>query len=561
MPHPKQVLIVGGVAGGMSCATRLRRLDETAAIIVVERGPYISYANCGIPYALGGVVEDEAKLHVQTVDKMRSWFNIDARTKTELTAIHRDVKKATIRDLSTGVESSVPYDKLVLALGAEAFVPPIEGADAEHVFALQTIPNLQEIQAMIAKNNCRRAAVIGGGFIGLEAAENLCRLGLEVTVFEYDQHVFPLVDPEIGQVVDAELRNNGVQLKLNARVTKITSPSDGAGPGQVLAEGQEPVPADLVIMAVGVRARTAIPKEAGLDLGKTGVSVNEFMQTSDPDIYAVGDMVETLNLVTGTPMQTALAGPANRQGRLAADHIAGRDAKYRGNVGASVCQVFGQTVGLVGLSTRNLNRLGIKHEYVTVHPPHHAGWYPRASPLTIKVAFEVPSGRVLGAQVVGKEGVDKRIDVLATAMRAGMTIEDLEHLELAYAPPYGAAKDAINMAGFVGGNVLRGDVKLVHAADLAQDLSKLEEFQVVDVRSPEEYGKGHIKGAINIPLGSLRGRVGEVRQGVPTLVHCQSGYRAYVACRILEQNGVEAYNLDGGFKSVLDGGFITIQES
>ncbi|KAF4985208.1 hypothetical protein FDECE_16729, partial [Fusarium decemcellulare] len=355
-------------------------------------------------------------------------------------------------------------------------------------------------------------------------------------------------------------RKNGVNLRLNARVTKIGSPSESDS-GLVFAQGQDPVPADLVIMAVGIRARTAIAKEAGLAVGKAGVSVNEFMQTSDPDIYAVGDMVETLNLVTGAPMQTALAGPANRQGRLVADHISGKDVKYRGNLGASVCQVFGKTVGIVGLSTRNLDRLGIKHEYVTVHPPHHAGWYPGASPVTIKVAFEVPSGKLLGAQVIGNEGVDKRIDVLATAMRAGMTIEDLEHLELAYAPPYGAAKDAINMAGFVGGNVVRGDVKLVHAVDFVRRVRKLEDFQVIDVRGPEEYGKGHLKGAKNIPLVSLRERVGEVEKGVPTLVHCKSGYRSYVGYRILAQNGVDVYNLDGGFKSVLDGGYITIQES
>ncbi|RSL95983.1 hypothetical protein CEP52_011717 [Fusarium oligoseptatum] len=543
MASSKQVLIVGGVAGGMSCATRLRRLDEDAKITVVDKGPYVSYANCGIPYALGGVVESEGKLHVQTVDKLKTWFNIDARTNTELKSIQRDEKTATILDLSSGEESSVPYDKLVLALGAESFVPPVEGVDSEHVFTLQTIPNLQEVQAMISKKGCHRAVVIGGGFIGLEAAENLRRLGIEVTIFEFDQHVFPIVDPEIGEVVDEELRKNGVNLKLNARVTKITSAS-GAEPGLVFAEGQEPVPADLVIMAVGIRSRTAIPKEAGLESGRTGVSVNEFMQTSDPDIYAVGDMVETLNLVTGQPAQTALAGPANRQGRLVADHISGKGIKYRGNLGVSVCQVFGKTVGIVGLSTRNLDRLGIKHEYVTVHPPQHAG-----------------CGKILGAQVVGKEGVDKRIDVFATAMRAGMTVEDLEHLELAYAPPYGAAKDAVNMAGFAASNIVRGDVKLVHAGEFASGTRNLEDFQIIDVRGAEEYNQGHLKGAKNIPLVNLRERVDEVERGVPTIVHCKSGYRSYVGYRILAQKGVDVYNLDGGYKSVLDGGYVTIQEA
>ncbi|KAM0439845.1 hypothetical protein ACHAPT_000942 [Fusarium lateritium] len=560
MSQSKQVLIVGGVAGGMSCATRLRRLDENAEITVIDKGPFVSYANCGIPYALSGVVESEGKLHVQTVEKLKGWFNIDAKTNTELTSIQRDEKTATIRDLLSGEEALVPYDKLVLALGAEAFVPPIEGADAEHVFTLQTIPNLQKIQAIMSKKDCRRAVVIGGGFIGLEAAENLRRLGLEVTIFEFDQHVFPVVDAEIGEIVDEELRKNCIHLKLNSRVTKITSASDSE-PGLVFSEGHEPVPADLVIMAVGIRSRTAIPKEAGLEVGSTGISVNEFMQTSDPDIYAVGDMVETLNLVTGKPAQTALAGPANRQGRLVADHISGKGIKYRGNLGVSVCQVFGKTVGIVGLSTRNLDRMGIKHEYVTVHPPQHAGWYPGASPLTVRLAFEMGSGKILGAQVIGKEGVDKRIDVLATAMRAGMTVEDLEHLELAYAPPYGAAKDAVNMAGFAASNILRGDVKLVHAGEFARGSRNLDDFQIIDVRGAEEYSQGHLKGAKNIPLVNLRERADEVERRVRTIVHCKSGYRSYVAYRILEQKGVDVYNLDGGYKSVLDGGYVTIQEA
>lgn len=557
MSHQKNVVIVGGVAGGMSCATRLRRLDETVNITVIEKGPYVSYANCGLPYALGGIISEE-KLRVQSVAKMKDWFNIDARVNTELVSIQREEKRVTVRD-ATGTESTMPYDKLVLAMGAEAFLPPIEGVDLPHVFTLQTIPDLQKIQALIAGTQVRRAAVVGGGFIGLEAAENLRHLGIDATILEFDHHVFPLVDPEIGQMVDEELRRNGVQLMLNARVTKITSPTDSE-PGQVFAEGIEPVAADLVIMAVGIRARTAIAREAGLSVGRTGVTVNEAMQTSDPDIYAVGDMVETLNLISNAPMQTALAGPANRQGRLVADHISGRDVKYRGNLGASVCQVFDMTVGLVGMSSRNLNRLGIKHEYITVHPPNHAGWYPGAAEMTIKAAFEVPGGRILGVQIIGKEGVDKRIDVMATAMRGGMTIGDLEHLELGYAPPYAAAKDPINMLGFVGGNVLRGDIKLVHAADFVQGSLTLEDFQIVDVRSVEEHARGHLKGAINIPLGELRQRVGEVKKGVPTVVHCWAGYRAYVACRFLAHNGVDAYNLDGGFKAVRDGGFVVIQE-
>lgn len=552
MTQPKNVLIVGGVAGGMSAATRLRRLDESAKITVIEKGPYISYANCGIPYNLGGVIENESSLHLQTVPKIKGWFDVDVHVNTELIRINRQNNTATVRDNKTGLESALSYDKLILAMGAEAFVPPIKGVRSKHVFHLQTIPDLQQIEAYIKENNVRRAAVLGGGFIGLEAVENLRKRGLEVSLFEYKPHVFPLVDGDIANRLDAELVRNGVDLALNTRVLEITD-------SEILADGRGLTPADLVIVAVGIRARSAIAKEAGLAVGKAGVTVNEAMQTSDPDIYAVGDMVETQNLVAGTAMQTALAGPANRQGRLAADHIAGRPARYRGNVGTAVVQVFDLTAGLVGLSTTNLERMGIPHEYVTVHPPQHASWYPGGTPMTMKVAFEAPSGKILGAQIVGGEGVDKRIDVLATAMRGGLTIEDLEHLELGYAPPYGAAKDAVNMAGFVGGNVLRGDVKIVHAENFVDGGLNLDDYQVVDVRSPEEYARGHVKGAVNIPIGVLRERMTELRQDKKTLTYCWVGYRGYLAYRVLVQHGFDVVNLDGGFKAVSEGGYKELQ--
>ncbi|OAA59150.1 FAD-dependent pyridine nucleotide-disulfide oxidoreductase [Niveomyces insectorum RCEF 264] len=580
--QPKRILIVGGVAAGMSCAARLRRLDEHAAIIVVEMGPYVSYANCGLPYALGGVIADESALHVQTVAKLQSWFNLDIRVNTALVRIQRSAKSATVRDLATNVDSVLPYDKLVLAMGNESVVPSsIEGARLAHVHTLQTIPDLQAIEAIMAATTtttttttpCHTAAVIGGGFIGLEAAENLHRRGLAVTIFEYGTHVFPPIDADIAQVLHDELRRNGVRLELDARVTKISArrqtTSDAkteeeaslSSPPLVFAEGQhEPVPADLVILAVGARARTAIARDSGLAVGETGVTVNDAMQTSDPDIYAVGDMVETPNIVAaGRHMQAALAGPANRQGRLAADHICGHDVRYRGSLGTSVCKVFGLTVGIVGLSCHALDRLGIRHQYVTVHPPQHATYYGGATAMTIKLAFAQPGGRIVGAQLVGQEGVDKRIDVLATAMRAGMTVEDLEHLELGYAPPYGAAKDAVNMAGFVAGNVLRGDVQIVHASDLTAN-ELLHKFQVLDVRSAEEYARGCVKGAVNTPLPELRERLSEVRKDVPVVVYCFVGYRGYVAARILEQNGYDVYNLDGGFKTVTDAGYRALQE-
>jgi NADPH-dependent 2,4-dienoyl-CoA reductase/sulfur reductase-like enzyme/rhodanese-related sulfurtransferase len=547
-----RVVIVGGVAGGMSCATRLRRLNEHADITVIEKGPYISYANCGIPYALGGIIANEEKLHVQTPQKIRSWFNIDVQTGTELLSINRAAKAISIRRNSR-IES-LEYDKLVLALGAEPFIPPIEGAHSSHVFNLATIPDLQHIQRYISDHNPRTAAVIGGAFIGLEATENLKALGLDVTVVERLPHLFPLADRDMVFPIEEELICHGIKLITNAAVSKITAPGSGT-PGVVYVDGHDPVQADLVVMSAGIRARTSIAAESGLAIGRTGVSVNEFMQTSDPDVYAVGDMVETYHRVIGKKVQLALAGPANRQGRLAADHIAGRTTKYRGNIGTSVCKVFGQAIGLVGLSSSQLVEAGLQHESVTVHPVNHAGYYPGSQKLVLKVHFEPSTGRLLGAQVTGRDSVDKQTDVLAVAMTGGMTVEDLEHLELAYAPPFGAAKDAVNMAGFVAGNVLRGDVEILHAADFAAGLQRLADYQVLDVRSVDEFAGRHIRGALNIPLGELRGRLGEIDKSKKVLVYCFVGYRGYLAYRILTQLGFSAANLDGGFRAVVEGGF------
>ncbi|TPX07284.1 uncharacterized protein E0L32_010781 [Thyridium curvatum] len=567
MQNPRNIVIIGGVAGGMSCATRLRRLDEFARITIIEKGPYISSASCGIPYALGGVITDEAKLHVQTVDKIKSWFNVDVMTNTELTSIQRQRKTAVVRDLLSGKDSALPYDKLVLAMGAEAAMPSMKGLDdiASGIFVLQTITDLQNVEKFIAENNCRRAAVIGGGFIGLETVENLRKKGLEVALLEYAPHVFPLLDGDLAVLLDDELRRNQVELKLDARISEIKrSPSSSSNSTlEISLEGCDPVTADLVIVAAGVRPRNTIAKAAGLAVGPTGgITVDNLMRTSDPDVYAVGDMVETHNIVAGRDMPLALAGPANRQGRLVADVIAGRSVQYRGNVGSSVCRVFGKTAGLVGFSTERLDRLGLQYEYVTVHPPHHVAWYPGAEAMTMKLGFEVPGGRLLGLQIVGGEGVDKRVDVVATAMMAGMTAEDLEHLELAYAPPYGAAKDPINMAGFAAGNVLRGDVRIVHAADLVNGgRTDLDQFQVVDVRSVDEYSRGHLRGAVNIPLGELRQRIGELKVDKPVLAYCWVGYRGYVASRILRQ-GIDTpvFNLDGGFKVVKEEGYTSLQE-
>ena len=562
---PRNIVIVGGVAGGMSCATRLRRLDEQATITVLEKGPYPSFANCGIPYALSGIISDESKLHVQTVPKLNSWFNLDVRVNTEVSSIDRANKTVSLVDAEQNKET-IPYDKLVLSLGAEAVIPPIEGVDAAHVFKLTTIPDLQGIQAYIAANRVKKAAVIGAGFIGIEAAENLDLLGLDVTLYELAPHVFPVIDADLAEMLHAEMRKNNMKLAVGAQVTRIVAADRAEGkPGMVYAKNATDLEADLVIVAVGVRARTQLARNAGLKVGRTGVVVNDHMQTTDPDIYAVGDMVETEHMVSHRASQLALAGPANRQGRMAADHMCGRDVSYRGNVGTSVCKVFSQTAGLVGFSTATLDEMHVPYEYVTVHPPDHAGYYPGWAPMTMKVAFSPNTGKLLGAQLVGTRNVDKRIDVLATAMRAGMTVEDLEHLELAYSPPYGSAKDPVNMAGFVAANLLRRDVEIVHAADFApphtsavrgeRPVEKLEDWHVVDVRTPDEFSRGHITGAVNIPIATLRDSVGKVPKDGKVLVYCWVGYRGYLAYRVFKQLAYRVKNLDGGFKAVKEGGY------
>lgn len=552
---PMRVVIIGGVAGGMSSATRLRRLDENCRITVVEKDPHISSATCGLPYALGGIIEDEAKLHVQTKEKIKSWFNVDVLTNTEATEIDRDKRQVVVRAVggdgtpADGTTQTLPFDKLIIATGAEATRPLIEGINSEHVFPLRSISDLNQVQQYRLSHDVKAVAIIGGGFIGLEVAENLVKLGLQVTVLEFLPQVMTTVDANIAEYLHTELRRQGVKLMLNARIVKIDQPKSTEQAFIHLQSGDK-FPADAVIMAAGIHGRTELAEKAGLSVSRFGISVQDTLQTSDPDIYAVGDAIATTNLISGAARNIALGGPANRQGRLAADHICGRPVHYRGHVGTSVCQVFDLTVASVGLNATQLVGSGKQFEYVTVHPPDHAGYYPGASPITLRVAFDMSSGKLLGAQAVGRKGVEKRIDVIATAIRAGMTIEDLQDLELSYAPPYGAAKDPVNMAGFVGTNVRSGDVKIVHAANLG-DLSN---YRIVDVRSPEEYGRGYLQSAVNIPIAELRQRQGEIDKSKPTLVYCQVGYRGYLAYRILKQNGFDVVNLDGGYKIVSEGG-------
>jgi NADPH-dependent 2,4-dienoyl-CoA reductase/sulfur reductase-like enzyme/rhodanese-related sulfurtransferase len=542
----KKIIIVGGVAGGLSAATRLRRLDESATITVFEKGPYASYANCGIPYALGDVIKDDASLILHSPKYFKERFNIDVHLDTEVLEIDRTNEQVTVQ--REGEEPcQFEYDKLILSQGADAIRPPIDGEARSHVVTLQTVLDLEAIRKLMQERTVSDVCIIGAGFIGLEAAENLRRLNFEVSIVDRLPHVLPPIDADIAAVLHSELKRNGVKLYLHNTVRRIERSH------VVLAGNGLEIPAQLVIVAAGIRPRTALAKKACLEVGEQGVRVNSHMETSDEDIYAVGDMVETEHKILKHPNVVALAGPANRQGRLAADDIAGKLVHYRGNIGTVVCQVFHLTVGFAGPSVSSLRLSGLDPLWVTVHPPHRAAYYPKAHTMTIKTAFERGTGRILGVQAVGAAGVDKRIDVLATAMQAGMTVFDLQHLELGYAPPYNSAKDPVNMVGFVASNVIQGDCRIVHAENLnAENICK---WLVLDVRSAEEFSTGHLPGAINLPIDTLRDHVSTLDRSIPVLVYCYVGYRGYLAYRILTQRGFNVVNLDGGLKAFLEGGF------
>lgn len=551
--EPLNLVVVGGVAGGMSFAARARRLSESARITVFEKGPFVGYANCGIPYALGGIIQSDEALILQTPDSIKARYNVDIRHNTEVLKIDREKKLVEYRTEGEEVKS-IGYDKLILAQGAEPFRPPMKGSDAPNVFTLQTIPDMKAVKEYMFSHGSKSVAVIGGGFIGLEAVESLHALGMQVSIVEYMPHVFPPVDQDVAEPIHTEIRRNNISLYLNARVQEIMPSEENGSPSHVLLESGEKIPSDVVLLVVGVRPRVTLAEQAGISTNRFGVVTNAQMQSSDPDIYAVGDMACTTSLITSNQQNLALAGPANRQGRLAADHIFGRNVAYRGNVGTSVCKIFDISIGLVGPSITNLRAQGLPCEYVTVHPPNHAGYYPGASPITLKLAFSPTDGKILGAQAIGKQGVDKRIDVIATCIQAGMTVYDLEHLELAYAPPFGSAKDPVNMAGFVASNVLRKDTVIIHP----EDVRDLHEYEIVDVRGPGEYARGHIKDAKLLPLNELRGKLGDVVKDKKVLVYCQVGYRGYLGYRILKQAGFDVVNLDGGFKAVSQGAFTSL---
>ena len=554
-----KVIIVGGVAGGASCAARLRRLDENAEILMVERGPYVSYANCGLPYHVGGTIEQESSLLVATEETFREQFAIDVRTRCEVIGVSSQQKTVEIKNHVTGEVTTEKYDKLVLSPGAAPLRPPLPGIDLPGIFSVRTVPDARTIREWLDRDigdrtgmhsytgyqtvmPAQRAVVVGGGFIGLEMTENLIHRGLEVTLVEMLDQVMPPLDPEMARLVERYMIRHGVQLELNDGVAGFQQSADGAL--EVLTRSGKRIPADIVILAIGVRPETALAEMAGIEIGQRGgIRVDEQMRTSDPDIFAVGDAVEVRDFVTGEWTLIPLAGPANRQGRIAADVIAGRDSRFRGTQGTSICKIFEGVIAQTGASEKLLTRLGeTDFEKIYLYPNSHAGYYPGAKYLAIKVLFRKSDGRLLGAQVLGEDGVPKRIDSFAMAIQMGCTIYDLEEVELCYAPPFGSAKDPVNFAGMVAADVLRGDMPLCH-------WQSVDNGFLLDVRNPPELLVENVPGALNIPLPELRSRLGELPRDREILVLCRSGQRAYYATRVLLQNGFKARTIAGGMLS------------
>ncbi len=540
-----KLVIVGGVAGGASAAARARRLSEDAEIVLIERGPDVSFANCGLPYHIGDVIPDREKLLVTTPDRLRERFRLDVRTRSEVEAIDRRRKVVRVRDLATGRVYDEGFDTLILAPGAAPVRPPIPGIDLPNVFTLRTLADADRIKAAVDAG-VRTAVIVGAGFIGLEVAENLVHRGVATTVVQLDWQILTPFDAEMTTPLAACLRENGVRLVFRDTAEGIRPTVDGM---EVQLRSGELVPAQLVVVGVGVRPENRLAVEAGLETGpRGGVRVDDRLRTSDPDIFAVGDAIETTDTVTGERTQVPLAGPANRQGRIAADNAFGRDTRYRGTQGTAIVGFFGKTGAMTGASEKVLKRLGTPYRKVYVHPAHHAGYYPGAEGMTLKVLFDPRTGKLLGAQGVGGAGVDKRIDVLAVAVQAGMTVYELEEMELCYAPQYGSAKDPVNMLGFVAGGLLRGDHPQIDWEAVA---ASVEKPLLLDVRTPSEYAAGHIPDAVNVPVDELRARLAEVPKGRPVVAYCQVGQRGYLATRILMQAGHAVSNLGGGYKTYL----------
>ena len=555
-----KVIIVGGVAGGASCAARLRRLDEKAEILMVERGPYVSYANCGLPYHVGGVIEKEASLLVASEKTFREWFAVDCRTLCEVIKISPEQKTVDLRDAATGAVTTESYDKLVLSPGASSIRPPLPGIDLPGIFEVRTVPDARSIREWIEKGSLflsgmnsysgfqtvrpkTRAVVVGGGFIGLETAENLVHRGFDVTLVEMGDQILAPLDREMALVVERFVERHGIRLALGDGVAGFQPSANGNL--EVRTQSGKAHPADLVILALGVRPDTTLARTAGLEIGQRGgIRVDDRMRTSNPDIFAVGDAIEVKDFVTGEWSLVALAGPANRQGRIAADVIAGRDSRYRGTQGTAIIGLFGATAAWTGASEKTLKRRGDQdYEKIYLYPNSHAGYYPGARPIAIKVLFRKSDGRLLGAQALGEDNVDKRISALAMALQMGATIYDLEEAELCYAPQFGSAKDPVNFAGMVAADVLHGDMPLVHWDTARTGF-------LLDVREPMELAVENVPEALDIPLGQLRARLGELPRDREIHVICRSGQRAYLATRILLQNGFQARNISGGMLSL-----------
>lgn len=555
-----KIIIVGGVAGGASCAARLRRLDEKAEILMVERGPYVSYANCGLPYHVGGVIEKESSLLVASEKTFREQFAVDCRTLCEAIRISPEQKTVDLRDVATGEVTTESYDKLVLSPGASSIRPPLPGIDLPGIFEVRTVPDARSIREWIEKGSLflsgmnrysgfqtvrpkTRAVVVGGGFIGLETAENLIHRGFDVTLVEMGDQILAPLDREMALVVERFVERHGIRLALGDGVAGFQRSANGNL--QVRTQSGKVHPADIVILALGVRPDTSLAKTAGLEIGQRGgIRVDDRMRTSNPDIFAVGDAIEVKDFVTGEWSLVALAGPANRQGRIAADVIAGRDSRYRGTQGTAIIGLFGATAAWTGASEKALDRRGDQdYEKIYLYPNSHAGYYPGARPIAMKILFRKSDGRLLGAQALGEDNVDKRISALALALQMGATIYDLEEAELCYAPQFGSAKDPVNFAGMVAADVLRGDMPLVHWGTARAGF-------LLDVREPMELAVENVPEALDIPLGQLRARLGELPRDREIHVICRSGQRAYLATRILLQNGFKARNISGGMLSL-----------
>lgn len=540
-----KIIIIGGVAGGATAAARLRRLDEKAEIVIFEKDEYVSYANCGLPYHIGGTIKERDELFLQTPEGFKSRFGIDVRIKSEVISIDSVQKTVTVKDHRNATEYQEAYDKLVISTGAKPIKPSINGIEGENIFSLRNVPDMDRIKSTVVARNATSVVIVGAGFIGLEMAENLKEVGLSVTVVEQADQVMGIVDYPMAAMVHQYLRSKKINLLLKEKITAFEPDGDSI---LVRTESQKSISTDMVILSIGVTPENSLAREAGLEIGSLGgIQVNDYMQTSNADIYAVGDAVEVKNPITGKPSLIPLAGPANKQARIAADNIImGNSRVYKGTIGTSIAKVFDMTVAAAGASERLLSRESIQYMTSISHAGSHAGYYPGALPLTVKINF-APDGKLLGAQVVGFDGVDKRIDLLAQVIRNGGTVYDLQEIEHAYAPPFSSAKDPVNMAGFIAENILAGRVKIIHWNDM---LKVDSDIMILDVRTKEEFEFGHIENAVNIPVDELRSRLSEIPSDKPVYIYCAVGLRGYTASRILLQHGyTTVYNLSGGYKT------------